>query len=363
MKRVLFVDRDGTILVEPQDEQIDSFEKMKFLPRAISSLGKIANETDYYLVMVTNQDGLGTKSFPEKTFWPAHNLLLRILESEGIIFDDILIDRTLPTQNAPTRKPRTGLLEKYINDDYDLARSFVIGDRKTDMELAKNLECQAIFVNNKRNKAAVLSTDDWDEIYRFLVLQPRTAEIKRKTSETDIHIRLNLDGKGKMTIKSKLGFLKHTLELTAKHSGIDIYADINGDLEVDEHHTVEDTAIVLGQALRQALGSKKGINRYGFLLPMDEAKAEVAIDFSGRSFLHWDVKFKRERVGDVPTELFAHFFRSFCDHAACNLHIKARGKNEHHKIEAVFKGFARAIKYAIKKDEKTADIPSTKGVL
>ena len=337
MKKVLFIDRDGTILIEPEDEQIDSFKKMDFLPNAISTLHKIATDTEYELVMVSNQDGLGTKSFPTRTFQPVHDLLLKILASEGIVFKDIYIDPTLPEQKAPTRKPGIGMLKKYIEGQYDLAGSFVIGDRLSDINLAKNLGCQAIYINSKPHKYAVLTTMEWEEIYQFLVKQPRLAEVHRKTNETDICIYLNLDGTGKSKIKSKLGFLNHMLELFSKHSGIDIEADIKGDLKVDEHHTVEDTAIVLGKAINQALGNKLKIERYGFLLPMDEARAEIAIDFSGRSYLVWKVKFRTKKIGDVHTDLFEHFFKSFCDHAGCNLYVKAKGKNDHHKIEAIFK--------------------------
>jgi len=363
MKKVLFIDRDGTILIEPGDQQIDSFKKMGFLPNAISALHKIATETEFELVLVSNQDGLGTKSFPTRTFQPVHDLLLKILASEGIVFKDIHIDPTLPEQNAPTRKPGIGMLKKYIEGGYDLAGSFVIGDRPSDIKLAKNLGCQAIFINSKTHKNAVLTTMDWEEIYQFLVKQPRQAEVHRKTKETDICIYLNLDGTGKAKIKSKLGFLNHMLELFSKHSGIDLDADIKGDLKVDEHHTVEDTAIVLGKALNQALGNKLKIERYGFLLPMDDARAETAIDFSGRPFLVWKVKFRTKKIGDVPTDLFEHFFKSFCDHAGCNLYVKAKGKNDHHKIEAIFKSLARALKNALMRSSRETGIPSTKGTL
>jgi imidazoleglycerol-phosphate dehydratase/histidinol-phosphatase len=363
MKKVLFIDRDGTILVEPADEQIDSFKKMEFVPGVISALHKIASETEYELVLVSNQDGLGTTSFPTKMFRPVHELMLKILAGEGIIFRDIHIDSTLPDQNAPTRKPGIGMLGKYLEGNYDLSRSFVLGDRISDIKLAKNLGCEAIYLNNKSHKDAVLSTMDWEEIYRFLVNQSRQVEVHRKTGETDIRVFLNLDGTGMAKIKSKLGFLNHMLELFSKHSGIDLEADIKGDLQVDEHHTVEDTAIVLGKAINQALGKKLKIKRYGFLLPMDDARAEVAIDFSGRPHLVWKVKFKTKKVGDFPTDLFEHFFKSFCDHAGCNLYIRARGKNDHHKIEAVFKSLARAIKSGISRSSRESGVPSTKGTL
>jgi imidazoleglycerol-phosphate dehydratase/histidinol-phosphatase len=363
MKKALFIDRDGTILVEPEDEQVDSFKKMDFVPGAITALHKIARDTEFELIMVSNQDGLGTKSFPTRTFQPVHDLMLKILAGEGIFFDDIHIDRTLPAQKAPTRKPGIGMLGKYTNGEYDLSQSYVIGDRLTDVQLATNLKCRAIYINSKPHKDAVLSTENWEEIYQFLVKQPRKVEISRTTKETDIRIYVNLDGRGKAKIKSKLGFLNHMLELFSKHSGIDLEADIKGDLHVDEHHTIEDTAIVLGKAINQALGKKRKIERYGFLLPMDESHAEVAIDFSGRSYLKWRVKFKNKRIGNVSTDLFEHFFNSFCDHAKCNLYVKVRGKNDHHKIEAIFKAFARIIKNAIKINSSEHGVPSTKGTL
>jgi len=363
MKKVLFIDRDGTILIEPADEQIDSFKKMEFIPGVISALHKISSETEYELVMVSNQDGLGTSSFPTRTFQPIHELMLKILAGEGIVFSDIHIDPTLPKQNAPTRKPGIGMLGKYFEGNYDLARSFVLGDRINDIKLAKNLGCEAIYLNNKSHKNAILSTTDWEEIYRFLVNQSRQAEVHRKTGETDIRVFLNLDGSGKAKIKSKLGFLNHMLELFSKHSGIDLEADIKGDLQVDEHHTVEDTAIVLGKAINQALGKKLKIKRYGFLLPMDDSRAEVAIDFSGRPHLVWKVKFKTKKIGDFPTDLFEHFFKSFCDHAGCNIYVRAKGKNDHHKIEAIFKSLARAIKSGITRSSRESGIPSTKGTL
>ena len=363
MKRVLFIDRDGTIIVEPPDEQIDSFDKMEFLPGVISHLSHIAKKNAFELVMVTNQDGLGTNSFPENTFWPVHNLMLKILQNEGIVFDEILIDRSFPEDNALTRKPQTGLLTKYMTGNYDLENSYVIGDRQTDIDLAKNLGAKSILISNKVNTKAELVTDSWEDIYRHLFFPQRIASVIRKTNETKIELFINLDGAGKAKIKSGLGFLDHMLDLLARHSSIDIKAKINGDLHVDEHHTVEDTAIVLGEAIGKALGDKRGIYRYGFLLPMDESHAYAAIDFSGRPELTWKVKFNREFVGEMPTELFYHFFKSFCDHARCTLLVKAKGENEHHKIEAIFKAVARSIKYAVKRDPGSDQIPSTKGAL
>jgi imidazoleglycerol-phosphate dehydratase / histidinol-phosphatase len=363
MKRVLFIDRDGTIIVEPADEQIDSFDKMEFLPGVISYLSRIAKKNAFELVMVTNQDGLGTKSFPEDTFWPVQNLMLKILQNEGIVFDEILIDRSFPKDNAPTRKPRTGLLSKYMTGNYDLENSYVIGDRESDIQLAKNLGAKSILISDKDDPTAELVTSSWEDIYQHLFYPPRIASVTRKTNETKIELSVNIDGTGNSKIKSGLGFLDHMLELLARHSLIDIKAKINGDLHVDEHHTVEDTAIVLGEAINKALGDKRGIDRYGFLLPMDESHAYAAIDFSGRPELTWKVEFRREMVGNMPTELFYHFFKSFCDHARCTLLVKAKGKNEHHKIEAIFKAVAKSIKNAVKQDPDSDQIPSTKGAL
>ena len=364
MKKVLFIDRDGTIIIEPEDEQIDSLEKLEFYPKAISNLRKIAEETDFELVMVTNQDGLGTKSFPEDTFWPAHNKMLKTLEGEGIFFTAIHIDKTFPHENAPTRKPGTGLLQQYLEGGYDLANSYVIGDRASDVQLAENLGVKAILIADTENPKAALTTTDWDEIYQYLQLPPRIAEITRTTKETDIHVKLNLDGTGKYDIHTGLGFYDHMLDQLSKHSGADLSIQVNGDLHIDEHHTIEDTALALGEVFLKALGDKKGISRYGFLLPMDDALAQVAIDFSGRPWLVWEAEFKREKVGDMPTEMFYHFFKSFSDAAKCNLNIKVSGDNEHHKIEAIFKAFAKAIKMAISRDIKNLDaLPSTKGML
>ncbi|NLX80061.1 MAG: bifunctional histidinol-phosphatase/imidazoleglycerol-phosphate dehydratase HisB [Proteiniphilum sp.] len=362
MKRALFIDRDGTIIIEPEDEQIDSLEKLVYYPKVFQYLSLIAKELEYELVMVSNQDGLGTDSFPEETFWPAHNKMLKALENEGIVFDEILIDRSLPHENLSTRKPGTGLVTHYMKGGYDLANSFVIGDRETDVTLAKNMGTKSIFLNSEPNKEATLTTTDWGEIYRYLKQEPRTGSVSRKTSETDITVSINLDGVGKSNIATGLNFFDHMLEQIARHGGIDVNIQSKGDLHVDEHHTIEDVGIALGEAFVQALGKKKGIARYGFLLPMDDCLVHAAIDFGGRPWLMWDVNFKREKVGDMPTEMVMHFFKSFSDNARCNLNIKAEGENEHHKIEAIFKAFAKAIKMAIKLGE-TEGIPSTKGTI
>jgi imidazoleglycerol-phosphate dehydratase/histidinol-phosphatase len=363
MKKVLFIDRDGTLAIEPPiDYQLDSLEKLEFYPGVFQWLARIANELDFELVMVTNQDGLGTISFPEDTFWPAQNKIIQAFENEGIIFSEVLIDKSFPEDNAPTRKPRTGLLNKYIHGNYDLANSFVIGDRLTDVELATNLNAQAIYINNEATDAAILNTTNWAEIYQFLKAKPRKATINRTTKETDINITLNLDGSGKNTINTGLGFFDHMLEQIAKHGNMDLYVQVKGDLEIDEHHTIEDVALTLGECFLKALGSKKGIERYGFLLPMDECLAQVGIDFGGRPWLVWEADFKREMIGEMPTEMFMHFFKSFSDTAKCNLNIKAEGENEHHKIEAIFKAFAKAIKMA-KTQTDNFSIPSTKGTL
>lgn len=362
MKKVLFIDRDGTIIEEPEDEQVDSFEKFSFLPGAITCLSKIANETDYELVMVTNQDGLGTESFLENTFWPVHNKMLEILKGEGVSFTEIFIDRTIPSQKAPTRKPGTALLVRYLASGIDLDSSYVIGDRLTDVELAKNIGCKAILIGDKFAAKTALTTRDWNDIYKYLKQIPRISKVERKTSETDIRIELNLDGSGKSTIHTGIGFFDHMLEQIARHGNLDLKIMVNGDLRIDEHHTVEDVALLLGEALLQAVGSKKGIERYSFILPMDDCLAQVALDLGGRPWLVWDVKFKREKVGELPTELFFHFFKSFSDTAKCNLNISAQGENEHHKIEAIFKAFAKAIKLAVKQSDNFS-LPSTKGAL
>jgi len=365
MKKVLFIDRDGTIIIEPpEDHQVDSLEKLEFIPGAISNLKKIREELDYLFVMITNQDGLGTDSFPEDSFWPAQNKMLKLLEGEGITFDEILIDRSFEYENLPTRKPGTGLLTHYMDGSFDLANSYVIGDRTTDIELAKNLGTKAIFINKQPNKSAEFSATNWDQIYQFLRLPDRMGKVVRKTNETNISIEVNLDGTGKTEIQTGLGFFDHMLDQIGKHAGIDLKIKVKGDLHVDEHHTIEDTAIALGEAFLKALGDKKGMNRYGFLLPMDDTLAQVALDFGGRPWLVWKAEFKREKVGDLPTEMFFHFFKSFTDASKCNLNIKVEGDNEHHKIEAIFKAFAKSIKMAIKRNEKELNkLPSTKGIL
>lgn len=375
MKKVLFIDRDGTLALEPADYQLDALEKLVFHPEVFTFLGKIAREMDYELVMVTNQDGLGTASFPEDTFWPTHNFVLKSFENEGITFDNILIDRSFPADNAPTRKPRTGLLTQYLNSEkYDLANSYVIGDRLTDMELAKNLGAKGLFIANdetlgaeeatKDLEAAIaLKTTQWKEIYSFLKLNQRIVVQKRTTHETDISLTLNLDGSGKSSIDTGIAFLDHMLDQIARHGNMDLDLKVKGDLAVDEHHTIEDTAIVLGEAFAVALGNKLGIERYGFCLPMDDCLAQVAIDFGGRNWLVWETEFKREMIGQMPTEMFMHFFKSFTDGAKANLNIKAEGTNEHHKIEAIFKAFAKAIKVAVKRDPEKMILPTTKGSL
>jgi imidazoleglycerol-phosphate dehydratase/histidinol-phosphatase len=362
MKKVLFIDRDGTIISEPADEQVDSFEKLVFLPGAISCLSKIAHETDFELVMVTNQDGLGTDSFPENTFWPVHNKMLEILAGEGVVFSEIFIDRTFPYENAPTRKPGTAMLVKYLAKGIDPDSSYVIGDRLTDVELAKNIGCKAIIISDENAPDAELCVTGWSDIFKYLKRIPRTARVERKTSETDILVELNLDGSGKSIIETGIGFLDHMLEQIARHGNIDLTVQAKGDLAIDEHHTVEDVAIAIGDGMLKALGGKKGIERYSFVLPMDDCLAQVALDFGGRAWLVWDVEFKRERIGEMPAELFFHFFKSFSDNARCNLNIKAEGENEHHKIEAIFKAFARAVRLAVKQTDNF-NMPSTKGSL
>ena len=363
MQKILFIDRDGTLVIEPPvDYQLDSLEKLEFYPGVFQWLSRIVTELDYTLVMVTNQDGLGTESFPEDTFWPAHNKMMKALLNEGITFDEVLIDRSLPTDNTNTRKPRTGMLQQYIYGNYDLTNSFVIGDRPSDMELAVNLKCKGIYLGKDEEETAVLNTTIWKDIYNYLSTQKRTACINRVTHETSIRVNINLDGEGKSKIHTGLNFLDHMMQQIARHGTIDFDIHCKGDLHIDEHHTMEDLAITLGQAFRKALGSKKAIARYGFLLPMDDCLAQVAIDFGGRPWLMWDASFKRERIGDVPTEMFQHFFKSFSDAAECNLNIKAEGNNEHHKIESIFKAFAKTIKMAIAKTNDFS-IPSTKGII
>ena len=372
-KKVLFIDRDGTIVIEPPvDYQLDAFEKLEFYPKAIRNLYFIRQKLDFEFAMVTNQDGLGTPSFPEDTFWPVHNLVLNTLRNEGVTFDEIFIDRSFPEDNAPTRKPRTGMLTRYLNnEDYDLAGSFVIGDRATDVELAKNLGCKAILLQDDKEclkeknleDVCALATTDWDRVAEFLFAGERTAEVQRTTKETDIRIRLNLDGNGTCHINTGLGFFDHMLEQIGKHGGIDLDITVKGDLEVDEHHTIEDTAIALGECIYQALGSKRGIERYGFYLPMDDCLCQVALDFGGRAWLVWDAEFHREKIGDMPTEMFLHFFKSLSDSARMNLNIKAEGQNEHHKIEGIFKALARSIKMAVRRDIYHYEVPSSKGCI
>ena len=362
-KKVLFIDRDGTLVIEPPvDYQLDSLDKLEFYPGVFRYLSQIVEELDFELVMVTNQDGLGTKSFPEETFWPAQQKIIQAFKNEGIVFSEILIDRSFPEDNAPTRKPRTGLLGKYIHGAYDLGNSYVIGDRETDMELAQNMACKGIFIGDDKSENVALSTKNWAEIYQYLKAKPRKVRLVRKTKETDINIELNLDGSGKSVINTGLGFFDHMLEQIAKHGNMDLNILVKGDLEIDEHHSIEDVAITLGEAFLKALGIKKGIERYGFLLPMDDCLTQVAIDFGGRPWLVWEAQFKREKVGEMPTEMFPHFFKSFSDAAKCNLNIKADGENEHHKIESIFKAFAKALKMAVCKTDNYS-IPSTKGSL
>lgn len=362
MKKVLFIDRDGTIIKEPADYQIDSFEKLEFLPEVFTYLSKIALELDYELVMVTNQDGLGTTSFPEETFYPVHNFMIKALENENINFKDIFIDKSFEHENLSTRKPGTGMLSKYIYGNYDLANSFVIGDRLTDVQLAENLAAKSIYITTEENEVATFSTNSWKEIYNYLKGIERTAKVVRKSKETEITVEVNLDNASKTFIDTGLKFLDHMLMQISAHGNIGLYIQVKGDLEVDEHHTIEDTAMVLGDAILKALGSKKGIERYGFLLPMDDCLAQVAIDFGGRAQLVWNVTFTVDRLGDVPTEMFSHFFKSFCDYAKCNLNIKSEGENNHHKIEAVFKAFAKAMKIAVSQNNNY-NLPSTKGIL
>lgn len=375
MKKLIFLDRDGTLIKEPpEDFQVDSLEKLEFIPKVFRNLYFIRRYLDFELVIVTNQDGLATPSFPLEKFQVVQQKMLKTFENEGITFDDILIDKSFPEENSPDRKPRTGLLKKFMSvDKYDLNQSYVIGDRLTDIELANNIGAKAIFFapesDRKKLKATglenrcVLISDDWDIIYEHLSSCERTASIHRRTGETDITAELNINGTGKAEVSTGLGFFDHMLEQIAKHSGTDITIKVRGDLKVDEHHTIEDTALALGEAFLKALGDKRGTERYGFVLPMDDCLAQVVIDFSGRSWLVWDASFTREKVGDMPTEMFMHFFKSFSDAARCNLNIKAEGQNEHHKIEAIFKALGKAIKMAVKKDIFNFDLPSTKGTL
>lgn len=376
MRPVLFIDRDGVVLQEPPiDFQIDSIDKTSFVKGSISALSQIAASFDYYKVMVTNQDGLGTDSYPEATFFPYHNLMLRTLEGEGFVFDEMIIDRTFAAENQPTRKPGTALLQHFFNtDQFDLTRSFVIGDRWSDIQLAKNLGCKAIYLKSPLHELTpeqeqalrpviALETDSWQEIYTFLKLGMRVVHHERNTNETKINIALNLDGSGRADIHTGLGFFDHMLDQIARHGKIDLTIHTSGDLHIDEHHTIEDTGIALGEAFAKALIDKRGMERYGFAIPMDEAEAKVLIDFGGRNWIVWDAEFKREKVGEMPTEMFFHFFKSFSDAAKCNLNISCSGDNEHHKIEAIFKAFAKAIRMAVKRDPFSNHLPSTKGIL
>jgi len=365
MKKVLFIDRDGTLILEPEDFQIDAFEKLKFLPEVLTFLGKIARELDYELVMVTNQDGLGTPAFSEESFFAVHDFLMQTLENEGIVFSQVCIDRSFARENKPTRKPETGMLTKYFSEEYDLPNSFVIGDRETDVQLAKNLGAKAIFIKNPNfdpaEKENVFIAESWQEIYEFLKLPPRKIRHRRTTRETDISVELNLDGAGKAEISTGILFFDHILEQLSKHGNLDLKIKARGDLEVDEHHTIEDTAIALGEAFSLGLQDKRGMERYGFCLPMDDCLAQVAVDFGGRNWIVWEAEFKREMIGKMPTEMFFHFFKSFSDKALCNLNIRATGTNEHHKIEAIFKAFAKAVKIAVRRDISSDALPSTKG--
>lgn len=375
IKKLLIIDRDGTLITEPEDEQIDSFAKLKFYPGALQYLPRIARELDFELILVSNQDGLGTSSHPEENFWPVHRFVIDTFAGEGVSFAAEYIDRTFPHENAPTRKPGTALLTAYFDTEaYDLANSFVIGDRVNDVKLAQNLGAKAIWLRNNDalgaaedhqidESAVVLETSDWKTIYEFLKLGERVGELHRKTNETDIYIKLNLDGKGKADIATGLPFFDHMLDQLARHGQCDLTVRATGDLHIDEHHTIEDTGIALGELVARTLGDKRGIERYAFTLPMDDCLAQVALDFGGRSWLVWDAEFKREKIGELPTEMFFHFFKSFSDGAKCNLNIKAEGENEHHKIEAIFKAFAKSMKKAVRRDAEHMELPSTKGVL
>ena len=367
MKRALFIDRDGTLIREPADEQIDAFEKLEFVPGVMRNLAFIRQRLDYEFVMVSNQDGLGTDAFPEDTFWPAHNLMMKTLEGEGVTFDEVLIDRSFPEEHLPTRKPGTGMLGRYMSGDYDMEACWVIGDRETDAQLALNLGCRALILKRKDESSfsdeRIRYVDSWDRIAEFLFAGERKAHVRRTTKETDIEIRLDLDGSGQCDIRTGLGFFDHMLEQIGKHGGMDLYIRTQGDLQVDEHHTIEDTALALGECLARALGDKRGIERYGYCLPMDDCLCSVALDFGGRPWLVWDAEFRREKIGEMPTEMFLHFFKSLSDAARMNLNIKAEGTNEHHKIEGIFKALARSLKMAVRRDIHHFELPSSKGVL
>lgn len=374
-KKLLFIDRDGTLILEPEDQQIDSFLKLRFYPEALQYLPKIAKELDFELILVSNQDGLGTDSHPEENFWPVHNFILQTFEDEGVTFARQHIDRTFAHENADTRKPGTAMLTEYFDTEtYDLENSFVIGDRINDVKLAENLGCKAIWLRNNdslgqdesieiKEGTAALETQHWQDVYEFLKLKRRSGSLSRTTSETDIHMELNLDGTGKADISTGLPFFDHMLDQIARHGNVDLKIHTKGDLHIDEHHTIEDTGIALGELFNQVLGDKLGIERYAFTLPMDDCLAQVALDFGGRSWLVWEADFKREKIGDMPTEMFSHFFKSFSDGARCNLNIKAEGENEHHKIESIFKAFAKSIRAAVRRDVNNMRLPSTKGLL
>ncbi len=374
MKKALFIDRDGTLIVEPPDDyQVDSLDKLEFLPGVFRALFNIRKNLDYELVIISNQDGLGTSVYPEEAFARVQDKMLKTFENEGVVFDNILIDKSFPEDNLPTRKPETGMLKSYMNGEYDLESSYVIGDRITDIELAANLGARGILIgdNSKWDEIAAASfekscslvADSWENIWLYLLLPERKAIVRRETTETKIDIELSLDGSGKGDISTGLGFFDHMLEQIARHSGCDLMIRVDGDLHRDEHHTIEDTGLALGRAFLEALGNKRGIERYGFFLPMDDSAVLTGIDFGGRSMLNWKARFRREKVGDMPAEMFSHFFQSFCEEAKCNLYIKAKGKNEHHKIEAIFKSFARAIRMAVKREPLSNELPTTKGFI
>jgi len=364
MKKVLFIDRDGTLIKEPSvDYQVDSLEKLEFMPGVFRNLFKLRQFTDYELVVVSNQDGMGTAAFPEEDFRAPHEKFLEAFRNEGVEFDAEYIDPSLPEDNSPNRKPRTGMLTSYLEGDYDLENSYVIGDRETDMELAQNLGARGIFLGDEASANAYVICGDWDQVYGFIRSSMRSATVVRTTNETEISVRLSLDGEGNTKVSTGLGFFDHMLDQLGRHGGLDLEVEVKGDLHVDEHHTIEDTAIVLGEAFLQALGNKRGIGRYGFVLPMDDSLASVAIDFGGRPWIEWSADFKREKIGDMPTEMFYHFFKSFSDAAKCNLNMEVRGDNEHHMIEGLFKAFARAVGKAVKLDPDSMQLPTTKGML